>query len=77
MTRIKVSATVELAHLERAKALTACNSVSAVLDRGLEALIEDQLERIHAEAYARLPQGGDSLQAVDAVVWVDLPWHDE
>lgn len=47
---MKISATVDPAHLEQAKALTGCSNVSEVIDRGLVALIEDQLERVHAEA---------------------------
>lgn len=56
MAKVKVSAIVDPARLDRAKELTGVSSVSEVLERGLAALIEDQLERIHAEGYARSPQ---------------------
>jgi hypothetical protein len=77
MAKVKISATVDPAHLERAKELTGVTSVSEVLERGLVALIEDELERIHAEGYARVPQAGETVRAVDAAVWDDLPWDDE
>jgi hypothetical protein len=53
------------------------SSVSEVLERGLAALIEDELERLHAEGYARAPQAGETVRAVDAAVWADLPWDEE
>jgi hypothetical protein len=48
-----------------------------VLDRALAALIDDELERAHADGYARLPQGDDTVEVVDAGVWADLPWDEE
>jgi hypothetical protein len=77
MAKVKISATVDPARLERAKELTGVNSVSEVLERGLAALIEDELERIHADGYARMPQAGETVRAVDAGVWADLPWDEE
>lgn len=77
MAKVKISATVDPAHLERAKELTGVSSVSEVLERGLVALIEDELERIHIEGYARLPQAGETVKAVDAGIWADLPWDEE
>ena len=77
MTKVKISATVDPARLERAKELSGVRSVSEVLDRGLAALIEDELERIHTEGYARVPQAGETVKAVDAGVWADLPWDEE
>ena len=77
MAKVKISATLDPARLERAKELTGVNSVSEVLERGLAALIEDELERIHAEGYARAPQAGETVRAVDAGVWADLPWDEE
>lgn len=77
MTKVKISATVDPAHLDRARALTGCASVSELLGRGLEALIEDQLEQVHAAGYTRAPQTGESVQSVDAAVWTDLPWDDK
>lgn len=77
MSKVKVSATVDPAHLERAKELTGVTSVSEVLERGLVALIEDELERIHADGYVRAPQDGETVSAVDAAVWADLPWDEE
>ncbi len=77
MAKVKISATVDPARLERAKELTGVTSVSEVLDRGLVALIEDELERIHAEGYQRLPQSAETVRAVDSRVWADLPWDEE
>jgi hypothetical protein len=77
MTKAKVSATVDPDRLERAKKLTGCKSTSEVLDRGLRALIEDELERAQADGYARVPQGDDAVREVDSKVWADLPWDGE
>ena len=77
MAKVKISATVDPARLERAKELTGVRSVSEVLDRGLTALIEDELERIHADGYSRVPQADETVRAVDPDVWADLPWDEE
>jgi hypothetical protein len=77
MAKVKISATVDPARLQRAKELTGVSSVSEVLERGLAALIEDELERIHAEGYRRAPQADETVMAVDAEVWTDLPWEEE
>jgi len=74
MAKVKISATVDPARLERAKQLTGCESTSEVLDRGLSALIEDQLERAHADGYAVFPQGTETIRSVDPRTWADLPW---
>ncbi|MGH9114272.1 MAG: hypothetical protein ACRDWW_00425 [Acidimicrobiales bacterium] len=77
MAKVKISATVDPADLKRAKELAGVTSVSEVLGRGLVALIEDELERIHAEGYARAPQAGETVRTIDAGVWSDLPWDEE
>ena len=77
MAKVKISATVDPARLDRAKELTGVSSVSELLERGLAALIEDELERIHADGYVRAPQDGETVNAVDAAVWADLPWDEE
>jgi hypothetical protein len=77
MAKVKISATVDPARLERAKELTGAGSVSEVLERGLAALIEDELERVHADGYSRMPQAGETVTAVDPGVWADLPWDEE
>lgn len=77
MSKVKISATVDPDRLQRAKELTGCESTSEVLDRGLTALIEDTLEQVHADGYARVPQGDETVSTVDARVWLDLPWDDE
>ena len=74
--KVKISATLDPARLERAKELTGVRSVSEVLERGLVALIEDELERVHAEGYARLPQAGETVETVDAGIWADLAWDE-
>ena len=56
---------------------TGVSSVSEVLERGLAALIEHELERIHVEGYARQPRAGETVDVVDAGIWADLPWDDE
>lgn len=77
MPKVKISATVDPARLQRAKELTGVTNVSEVLERGLAALIEDELERIHANGYARAPQGSETVRAVGAGAWADLPWDEE
>lgn len=77
MAKVKISATVDPARLERAKELTGVRSVSEVIDRGLRALIEDELERIHADGYSREPQADETVRTVDPGVWADLPWDEE
>ena len=77
MAKVKISATVDPARLERAKELTGVTSVSEVLERALSALIEDELERIHSDGYSQLPQGGETVRTVDPDVWADLPWDEE
>jgi len=77
MNKVKISATVRPDQLAEAKRLTGCENVSEVLDRALAALIDDELERAHAEGYARLPQGDDTVRSVDPGVWADLPWDEE
>jgi hypothetical protein len=72
-----VSATVHPERLAEAKRLLSCENVSEILDRALTALIDNELEQVHAEGYARRPQGDDTVQTVDPGVWADLPWDDE
>jgi hypothetical protein len=75
--KVKVSATVSPERLERAKQITRCDSVSAILDQGLEALIARELERIHGDGYARVPQREETVDLVDPAVWSELPWDEE
>lgn len=77
MAKVKVSATVDPDRLARAKQLTGCENVSEVLDRALAALIDHELERTHADGYARVPQASDTIEAVDSDVWSELPWDEE
>lgn len=77
MNKVKISATVRPDQLAEAKRLTGCENVSEVLNRALAALIDDELERAHAEGYARLPLGGETIEVVDPGVWADLPWAEE
>lgn len=77
MPKVKISATVDPARLKRAKELTGVRSVSELLDRGLAALIDDELERIHADGYSRQPQADETVTAVSSDVWADLPWDEE
>ena len=77
MNKVKISATVRPDRLAEAKRLSGCENVSEVIDKALAALIDDELERAHAEGYARLPQGHGALEVVDPAVWADLPWDEE
>ncbi|HMK97805.1 MAG TPA: hypothetical protein VK425_09690 [Acidimicrobiales bacterium] len=77
MPKIKISATVDPARLERAKALTGSDNVSEVVDRGLQALIQDELERVHVAGYECIPQSDETVHRADPSVWRDLPWDDE
>lgn len=77
MAKVKISATVAPERLDEARRLTGRDSVSEVLDLALVALIERELERVHADGYERVPQGSDTVSTVDASVWADLPWDDE
>ncbi len=77
MGKVKVSATVDPDRLARAKQLTGSENVSEVLDRALAALVDRELERVHAEGYARVPQGDETIEAVDPEVWSNLPWDEE
>ena len=77
MGKVKVSATVDPDRLARAKQLTGSENVSEVLDRALAALVDRELERVHAEGYARVPQGDETIDAVDPEVWSNLRWDEE
>lgn len=77
MGKVKVSATVNPERLARAKELTGCENVSEVLDRALAALIDDELERVHANGYARVPQASETVDVVDGDVWSELPWDED
>ena len=77
MAKVKISATVTPAHLDEARRLTGRSSVSEVLDLALVALIERELERVHAEGYERVPQGQETVSVVDGGVWAELPWDEE
>ncbi len=75
--KTKVSATVDRDRLTEALQLTGCTNVSSVLDQALEALIVAHLERVHAEGYARIPQGDETMAHPDPSVWASLPWDEE
>ncbi len=77
VNKAKVSATINPGRLAQAKQLTGSDNVSEILDRALVALIDDELERIHAHGYERIPQGGETVEIVDARIWSDLPWDEE
>ena len=77
MAKVKIAATVDPARLDQAKELTGVQGVSEILERGLAALIEDELERIHADGYARAPQASETVRTIDKGVWADLPWDEE
>jgi hypothetical protein len=75
--KTKVSATIDHDRLAEAQKLTGCANVSAVLDQALEALIVAHLERAHAEGYARIPQGDETVALPDPSIWASLPWDED
>ncbi|MGI9034220.1 MAG: hypothetical protein ACR2HY_11230 [Acidimicrobiales bacterium] len=77
MAKLKVSATVDPERLERAKHLTGCRNVSEVIDRGLAALIDRELERVHSEGYVQVPQGDEAVAIVGPTVWSEVPWDED
>lgn len=77
MNKVKISATVSPDRLRQAKEITGCANVSEVIERGLASLIARDLERIHADGYARAPQGAEVVDIVDPTVWPQIPWDDE
>jgi post-segregation antitoxin (ccd killing protein) len=77
MTKLKVSATVDPAHLAEARALMGTDNVSVVLETALVALIEREHERRWLAAHAE-PRRTDPDLPVDIPVSLpDLPWDDE
>jgi post-segregation antitoxin (ccd killing protein) len=74
MTRIKISATIAPELIAQARAVVASASLSELLDRALEALVERENERRWLDAH-----DGDESD-VPTMVPVDLshiPWEDE
>lgn len=74
MTRIKISATVSPERIAEARAVMEVASLSELLDRALEALVERELERRWLEAH-----DGDTVDLPGAVpVNLDhIPWDEE
>lgn len=73
MTRVKVSATLAPELIAEARAVVSTASLSELLDRALEALVERELERRWLDAHH-----GDT-SALPGPVPVDLshiPWDD-
>ncbi len=75
--KTKVSATIDHDRLAEAQKLTGCSNVSAILDQALEALIVAHLERAHADGYARIPQGDETIALPDPSIWASLPWDED
>lgn len=75
MTRVKISATISLERIAEARAVVAGASLSELLDRALEALVERELERRWLEAH-----DGDDASDLPGAVPVDLshiPWDEK
>lgn len=72
MTRSKVSTTVSLERLARARQVTGTDNLSQLLDEALDALIERQLERRWLEAH----RDGELPEAVDVNLY-SVPWDIE
>lgn len=74
MTRVKVSATLSPENIAAARAVVDTASLSELLDRALEALVERELERRWLEAH------DDDTSDLPQAVPVDLshiPWDAE
>ncbi|MDQ3312639.1 MAG: ribbon-helix-helix domain-containing protein [Actinomycetota bacterium] len=71
MTKTKVSATVSPERLARAKQVSDTTSVSELLEKALEALIERELEHqwLRAHPDAELP--GEVVPDLSALPWED------
>lgn len=74
MPRVKISATLSPERIAEARAVVATASLSELLDRALDALIERELERRWLEAH-----DGDAsdLPAAVPVDLSDIPWDEE
>lgn len=61
-----MSVTLDPTKLARARELVDAKSTSDVLDQSLDRLIEDELDRIHAAGYRRVPPTRDELAFAEA-----------
>ena len=74
MNRVKVSATLSPENIAAAREVVATATLSELLDRALEALVERELERRWLDAH------DDDTSDLPQAVPVDLshiPWEDE
>ncbi|CAN5899569.1 hypothetical protein BH23ACT12_BH23ACT12_17400 [soil metagenome] len=77
MNKRKVSVTVSPGRLRRAQELLQGVSVSELVDRGLEALVERELERHWLEGNARADTASRDLPNEVAVDLSALPWEED
>ena len=79
MVKRKVSATVEPERIRRAQVVTGSTNLSELIERGLDALIERELERRWVSGYQQHPDG-DEFSDLPGEVRVDLsavPWDEQ
>lgn len=76
MVKRKISASVAAESIERAEAVAGSGNLSELIERGLDALVERELERRWLDAHERQPADVD----LPGEVPVDLravPWDDQ
>lgn len=70
--RVKISATLAPERIAEARAVVETESLSELLDRALDALVERELERRWLAAHAP-----EDLPGAVAVDLSDVPWDDD
>ncbi len=75
MAKKKISATVSPEWIEAARAATGNDNLSELIERGLEALVERELERRWLEAHHRSADA-DDLPGEVVVDLGDVPWEE-
>jgi hypothetical protein len=74
MTRLKISATVAPERIAEARAVVETSSLSELLDRALDALVERELEKRWLDAH----DGGlEDLPGSVVVDLSDVPWDED
>ncbi|MEX1163792.1 MAG: type II toxin-antitoxin system CcdA family antitoxin [Nitriliruptor sp.] len=73
MAKRKISATVSAERIEQAKAVTGSSNLSELIERGLAALVERELESRWIEGYRRELEV--DLPGATPVDLTDVPWE--
>lgn len=74
MAKRRISATVSAERIEQAKAVTGNGNLSELIERGLDALIERELEARWIAGYGQEPEV-DDLPGETPVDRTDVPWE--